>query len=613
MGNKAWKQRYMVLYDGILEYFDNYYYYKESLKNGTKQKNKNSKNEHEINLKEVKSFKVITTNETSKKSDREYTFQLITASRTYTISCQHKQQFNKWTKLIEQQVYGQIITKGYIFRQGDVRKNKWKKQYFILYNSKKLMYYENDQKIKNAKGVINLQQINGLSKTEETIIEIKTNSKIYALKCLNEKDLKQWFDAILKVMKTDNSKPKTTKLSMSQSEANISTKTEAKSPKFLAANSLFQKQISIDFTLSDNDENELPESGKFFEDKPAAFKFSSDIEKDKENKIKKNIQHTKGTSINLSEIDTVGNNEYRKIQIELNKEWQRIMKDVVIDKHHSLAMDAMSNFCVAKSKEIEAQKKRISAQTPISPKSADSTLLASIPKMKSAKSYTKSRESSGSLIPSFESDGILESFEFADSSPPDLEKLASMTIPKKIKLQNSNTPISTMDDDGIDIPEFPEAMFSAKSEMFIDIEADERKEDNAKNRKRIKKEEKMKLFANCACISRLVIILRAYEQWMQYKTEHEEQMNDNEGFRGMISVLSDYNLSDLLNDYYHIKRFHVESTKKSKNSNSDNVKTGVLDPDICSFLKKNISKCNVMKCLCFQRNINEKSKENKDK
>ena len=622
---KAWKQRYMVLYNnGILEYYENYYYYKEAVKNGKNNANpKNSKKEHEINLKEVKSFKVITTNEPSKKSDREYTFQLITNPRTYTISCQQKQQFNKWTKIIENEVYGQIIINGYIYRQGDVRKSHWKKQWFILYDSKKLLYYEHDQKITTAKGVINLQQIQGLGYGSEqqyeskTVIELKTNSKIYALKCLNQQDLQKWFDAILSTMKTDDMRPRSINLTGSLSESNIASNTKAKSPPFLAAKSLFNP-IPIDFTLSDSEEeNVLPQSGKFYEDQP--FKFSSDIDKGKENKTaKQNEEHSKSASVKNIHMDiTNGNeenewtnddnidNEYRRMQVELAREWQVVMADVVIDKHHTLAMDASSNFCIARSKKIEAEKQ--SPLSPFSPKSADSALLASIPKMKSTKSFTKSRDSSGSLIPSFEeSDCVLEPYEF-DSVAPDLDKLASMTIPKKLKLQHSNTAESKLSDEDVEIPDFPEAIFSAKSEMLIDVDAEE-DENNKKNRKKHKREKKMKLFANCPCISRLVIILRAYEKWMQYKIDHQDQLNDNEGFRGMISVLNDYNLSDLLNDYYHIKRFHVESTKTSKNSNSDNIKTAVLDPDICKFFKQQISTCNVLKSLSFKRNINEKTK-----
>merc|ERR1712176_261668 len=102
------------------------------------------------------------------------------------------------------------------------------------------------------------------------------------------------------------------------------------------------------------------------------------------------------------------------------------------------------------------------------------------------------------------------------------------------------------------------------------------------------------------------------------KDDDNNILNDNEGFRGMISILANYTVTDLLNDYYHIKRFHVESTKISKKNDNDDdmmsdvTKTGVLDPDICNYFKQNITKCNVMKCICFKRNINECNKNEID-
>ena len=127
--NMSWKQRYFVLYgNGTILYWENYH----------DSKNKNKKENGEINLNEVKSLNIITKNTTTKKSDREYTFQLITSSRTYTLSCNHDKQFKKWSNYIKQFVYGKNIHKGYLFKLGAKRKT-WKKRYFVLYDTKK--YY----------------------------------------------------------------------------------------------------------------------------------------------------------------------------------------------------------------------------------------------------------------------------------------------------------------------------------------------------------------------------------------------------------------------------------------------------------------------------------------
>ena len=129
--NMSWKERYFILNEnGIMKYYDNY---NESKKNANNNSTKNNKNNNNfINLNEVKSFSIITEDVTSKKSDREFTFQLITISRTYTLSCQHIKEFNKWTKYIEKIVYGKVINKGYLFKLGVKRKKMEKKMVYII-------------------------------------------------------------------------------------------------------------------------------------------------------------------------------------------------------------------------------------------------------------------------------------------------------------------------------------------------------------------------------------------------------------------------------------------------------------------------------------------------
>ena len=675
--NMSWKQRYFLLYDnGIMLYYENYNESKNVNKND---ENKSNKKNNEINLNEVKSFSIITREETTKKSDREYTFQVITDQRTYSLSCQHLKSFNKWTKYIEQYVYGKIINKGYLEKLG-LKRKKWKKRWFILYDSKKLMYYDSDNKLSVAKGVINLKSVSGLGYGQEqqyqskTVIEIKTSTRIWALKCLNEKDLKQWFDHILKVMNNNtlNQNDKLNGRTKALSDATKPTKKLLSSPKqspqkspslHVQSDSMFNigKQISIDFNLSDDLMQEdkplslLPENGKFIEDKP--FKFSSDKKKQKKRyqETKENegddgkYNGEKEESINKPNITSIviddennnqqnsilllsdddedlDGNEYRKIQIDLYKEWEDIMKDVVIDKKHTLAMDAASDFCIKNKKREEINRRENSLSAAMTPTNPDKSFIASIPKVPS-----RDFDNDADIDAVLPSDDILTDIQFDFDKAPDIARINSgsstISIPKKLPQRPSISKKEQVDDDKVDEPnmddieepDFPEEIFSANAVLFEEIGKDEL---SPKSQKKVNKEQKFALFENCQCISRILIILRAYQKWINYKTgdENEEDKNDkndnkfddNEGFRGMISILKNYTIKDLLNDYYHIKMYHCESTKSSKRNKdemmSDVIKTAILDPDICSYFKKNIgTKCsNVTKCICIKRLCNEK-------
>ena len=64
-------------------------------------------------------------------TDRQFSFELATAKRTYLLSCETEQDLHQWTVHLEKSVFGGRLYSGWLTKRGAYRKN-WKRRCWWL-------------------------------------------------------------------------------------------------------------------------------------------------------------------------------------------------------------------------------------------------------------------------------------------------------------------------------------------------------------------------------------------------------------------------------------------------------------------------------------------------
>lgn len=112
-------------------------------------------------------------------------------------------------------------------------------------------------------------------------------------------------------------------------------------------------------------------------------------------------------------------------------------------------------------------------------------------------------------------------------------------------------------------------------------------------------QEEIVLHDDCNCVERTCIIIDYYQTWMSTKLSPSESLDSQQSLLGgmsfLLSILQDYSLTELLNDFFHIKRFHCEHI--------------CINPEIQSMKQWFIHKfgdCNIHQCISLQRNNRNK-------
>ena len=164
--NKSWKERYFR----INRVNQTMKYYKEESDSNT-----DGLEQGNINLGEVSKVEVITAYDITlikqlpqhiypndkTKSDKPFTFQLISSGRTYVLATENKSQLFKWLRFLVISLYGEILKEGWLRKQGATNK-AFKKRYFVLNKYQQLKYYEDDKR-ETYLGHINCTKINHIN------------------------------------------------------------------------------------------------------------------------------------------------------------------------------------------------------------------------------------------------------------------------------------------------------------------------------------------------------------------------------------------------------------------------------------------------------------------
>ena len=201
--NKAWKQRYFK----INRFKQTMRYYKDE-----SHINMNGKEKGIIDLTEINKVQVISTQEIdfkelpkyvqvngNVKSDKQYSFQLVSSGRTYTLATQSQSELLEWLKYLQLSIYGEIIHQGWLKKQGAVNKS-WKKKYFVLNRYQQMKYYDDDKRT-HLLGFIDCTKIkrvgNGKIYSNELqyTLELKEQRK-YILAAQDNKERGKWIELI---------------------------------------------------------------------------------------------------------------------------------------------------------------------------------------------------------------------------------------------------------------------------------------------------------------------------------------------------------------------------------------------------------------------------------
>lgn len=94
----------------------------------------------------------------------------------------------------------------------------------------------------------------------------------------------------------------------------------------------------------------------------------------------------------------------------------------------------------------------------------------------------------------------------------------------------------------------------------------------------------------CGCVQRIALLMDYYLHWMTTKQSVQKKQSTM-GMAYFTALLSDYGITELLNDFFHIKRFHAEDV-------CDNLWIEPLTTYFC----KNYGGCPAEQCVCVSRN-----------
>lgn len=182
MFNKKFQKRFFILFEGR---FLNYY----------PSETAQSDLRGQINLDEVVALK-----QSDHKIDDvniyQHTFEITTKDRTYVLSAADPQSMNRWLDYIRSCVFGNVIHRGWLTKQGEVVKS-WKRRWFVLTDTKLLRYFEDEQQTK-FKGAINVQKISSIKEGHSVepywnfMIHLQTPDRLFLLNADSEAKRQEW-------------------------------------------------------------------------------------------------------------------------------------------------------------------------------------------------------------------------------------------------------------------------------------------------------------------------------------------------------------------------------------------------------------------------------------
>jgi hypothetical protein len=119
----------------------------------------------------------------SKKSQENYTFELVCDYRTWVLHALDGTLYLKWLKHLQMCCYGKVLHEGYIWKY---RHKKWKKRYFVLNEWYYIRYYQQSDREKYL-GCIKLEEVQQIESLEQAmmkysnILEMSTPKRIWIL------------------------------------------------------------------------------------------------------------------------------------------------------------------------------------------------------------------------------------------------------------------------------------------------------------------------------------------------------------------------------------------------------------------------------------------------
>ena len=96
-----------------------------------------------------------------------------------------------------------------------------------------------------------------------------------------------------------------------------------------------------------------------------------------------------------------------------------------------------------------------------------------------------------------------------------------------------------------------------------------------------------RMHEKCGCVERISVLMDYYMNWMSTKQEKGKAM----GMSYLISILSDYSMSALYNDFFHLKRFHAEDVADKYS----------IEP-LTTYFAKNFGGYSIEESVCLSRN-----------
>eukprot|EP01083_Nonionella_stella_P158206 514641_1 len=135
----------------------------------------------------------------------EFSFELVSPKRTYTLCCEHAASFNEWIDNLESAVFGKKLFTGWMTKQGHTRKT-WKRRWFIIFDTCEMRYYVDDKR-EEPKGSVLLTDVltmrmvsDGIKYDEANILELHTTNRIWVLSADTKQERTLWWHRIASVI-----------------------------------------------------------------------------------------------------------------------------------------------------------------------------------------------------------------------------------------------------------------------------------------------------------------------------------------------------------------------------------------------------------------------------
>eukprot|EP01084_Bolivina_argentea_P121218 214829_1 len=153
------------------------------------------------------------------KSEKSFTFYLITKKRTYVFAAYSKESLLKWLKYLQSCLYGQVVKQGWLSEQigkyiNHKKVYKYDKKYYVLNKFQQIKYYNNQQKT-SCLGTIDLKNVKsmgsgctGNQKMMYSTVVLRFPSGGVTLATTDKKSRDDWYDFIAIMKEPDRNHDK---------------------------------------------------------------------------------------------------------------------------------------------------------------------------------------------------------------------------------------------------------------------------------------------------------------------------------------------------------------------------------------------------------------------